>query len=126
MKDILVNVLNVPTYVQCHGKWLNDENLDNLKEIVLLLPGNPGFPDLYQTFVAKIHENLGRVIPVWTISYAGHHYSNEEVNKCDKNNNNHGDDYCIRKVPKYHGNEGLFNINGQSRHKVYNLKSVFC
>lgn len=67
-KSSFVNIKGDHTYIITYGKWIDDqfdvENGDN--EVIILIPGNPGFAEFYQTFAQKLYENTKT--PVWVIS----------------------------------------------------------
>lgn len=102
MQEAYVNICDVPTHIITWGKWI-EQSLEDTKELVICIPGNPGLPGFYTTFLSTVHEKVGRELPVWVIGHVGH------------------DDppaTSIRKVPKLKGNEELYDLNGQVKHKV--------
>lgn len=61
-----ISINNVPTFVRTWGKWI-EEPLDDTRELILVLPGNPGVTSFYTIFLSRLYENLNREIPVWII-----------------------------------------------------------
>ncbi|KAB7499046.1 Lipid droplet-associated hydrolase [Armadillidium nasatum] len=49
---------------------LNTEN--SSKELILIIPGNPGIVQYYVKFVDELFKELGGSIPVWAISHSCH------------------------------------------------------
>lgn len=68
IKSNFINIKGSLTYVITYGKWIDETfdiaNGDN--EVIILIPGNPGFAEFYQTFAKRLYENTK--IPVWVIS----------------------------------------------------------
>ncbi|XP_037940139.1 lipid droplet-associated hydrolase-like [Teleopsis dalmanni] len=106
MKDAFVNICNVPTHIYTKGRWI-EESLDNEKEIAICITGNPGVPGFYTEFIEELYQRLECKMPVWVIGHMGH------------------DDppaTSIREVPQLKGNEELFDLNAQIRHKIEFIK----
>lgn len=53
------------------GQRVEDRFDEKIKEIVLLIPGNPGICGYYTTFCSTIFNELEKEIPVWVVSHAG-------------------------------------------------------
>ncbi|XP_033149696.1 lipid droplet-associated hydrolase-like isoform X2 [Drosophila busckii] len=97
MQEAFVDVNSIPTHIITWGKCI-EESLDNVQEVVICIPGNPGLPGFYTEFGGTLQQQLGltgRDLPVWVIGHAGH-YDPPEA-----------------EVPQLTGNEELFNLNGQ-------------
>lgn len=102
MQEAYVSINDVPTHVMCWGKWV-EESFGDTKEVVICITGNPGLPGFYTKFLSQVHKSLDSELPVWVISHLGH------------------DDppaSSIRKVPELNGNEQLYDLDGQIKHKV--------
>lgn len=107
MNEAYLNINNVPTKVVTWGQWVEEDFQPNSsKDIVILIPGNPGITDFYKDFLQTIHDNTG--FPVWAIGHAGH----EPPHKPN-----------IYEVPQLKGNEKLYGLEGQLQHKVFFLPS---
>lgn len=81
-----VNIKGSHTYIATYGKWIDDEwNVENGEnEVIVLIPGNPGFAEFYLSFAQKLHENTK--IPVWILSYAGHSLPTNNNKSADSQN----------------------------------------
>lgn len=66
MHEAFIDVNNVPTHVMTWGDWI-EADLSKQREIVLCIPGNPGLPGYYTRYLAELHYQLGKDIPVWII-----------------------------------------------------------
>lgn len=67
-----VVVNSVPTHIITIGKWITDEfESDKTHELVLVIPGNPGYPYLYKKFCQTIHDELETHPSVWVVGHAG-------------------------------------------------------
>ncbi|XP_068143360.1 LOW QUALITY PROTEIN: lipid droplet-associated hydrolase [Drosophila tropicalis] len=100
MQEAYVNINNIPTHIITYGKWIEETITE--KELVICITGNPGLPGFYTEFGASLQQELGN-LPVWVIGHAGHDDPPEA---------------SIREVPQLSGNEELFNLDGQIRHKI--------
>lgn len=101
MQEAYVNINDIPTHIMTWGKWI-EESLDT-KEVVICITGNPGLPGFYTRFLHELHASLDHQMPIWLIGHQGH------------------DDppaTSIRKVPQLEGNERLYDLDGQIKHKV--------
>lgn len=106
MNDAYVNVNNVPTKVMTWGKWIEEDfEGDERKEIVILVPGNPGITDFYKDFLQTIYDKVN--IPVWAIGHAGH--------EPPKDNNQ------LYDMPVLNNNKDIYGLDGQVKHKVINI-----
>ncbi|XP_036336935.1 lipid droplet-associated hydrolase [Rhagoletis pomonella] len=101
MEESFVNISGTPTHVITWGRWIEDA-IEDVPEIVLCIPGNPGLVGFYTEFLSSLYEKLGKKIPVWIIGHSGH----EEVVENSK-----------IQVPCLRGNEKLFDLDGQLQHK---------
>ncbi|XP_043650876.1 lipid droplet-associated hydrolase [Drosophila teissieri] len=100
MQEAYVNINSIPTHVFTWGRWIEETITE--KEIVICITGNPGLPGFYTEFAGTLQKELGD-LPVWVIGHAGHDDPPEA---------------SIREVPQLSGNEELFNLDGQIRHKI--------
>lgn len=66
MQESYPVVGKVPTHILTWGKWI-EESLNDQKEIVICITGNPGLPGFYTQFLSTIHECLNKELPVWVI-----------------------------------------------------------
>jgi hypothetical protein len=67
-----VVINSVPTHVITIGKWITDKfDEDKTHEIILIIPGNPGYPYLYKTFCQTIYDELQSQLSIWIIGHAG-------------------------------------------------------
>ncbi|XP_013112718.1 lipid droplet-associated hydrolase [Stomoxys calcitrans] len=102
MKEAFVNICNVPTRIITFGKWI-EESMDDVSEIAICITGNPGLPGFYTEFCDTVHERLEKKIPVWVIGHVGHDDPPEN---------------SLREVPQLKGNEEIFDLDGQIKHKT--------
>uniref|UniRef100_D3TPK1 Lipid droplet-associated hydrolase n=1 Tax=Glossina morsitans morsitans TaxID=37546 RepID=D3TPK1_GLOMM len=102
MKEAFVNICNIPTHIVTCGKWV-EETLDNVKELAICITGNPGLPGFYTEFCNALHERLEKKMPVWVVGHLGHENPPET---------------SLREVPQLKGNEELFDLDSQVRHKI--------
>lgn len=64
-----MNINNIPTHVITWGKWI-EESLNDVKELVICITGNPGLPGFYTEFGGALQGELGadgHNLPVWVI-----------------------------------------------------------
>ncbi|XP_023164862.2 lipid droplet-associated hydrolase [Drosophila hydei] len=109
MQEAYVNINNIPTHIITWGKWI-EESLNDVKEVVVCITGNPGLPGFYTEFGGALQQELGldgHNLPVWVIGHAGHDDPPEA---------------SIREVPQLSGNAELFNLKGQIDHKIDFIK----
>lgn len=102
--DNSVELNGQQVYVQTWGKSVNDD-LTNVKQIILYIPGNPGIPGLYSVFLSELYEKTQRKFPIWSISHVGH----------DLPPNNTGEK---TKLPSVKNTTDVFNCKGQLNSKV--------
>jgi hypothetical protein len=69
MREGYVIVNSVPTHVFTYGQWIHDDF--DVKEIVLMIPGNPGLCGFYANFCSTLYNELDKQIPIWVLSHAG-------------------------------------------------------
>lgn len=100
MQEAYVNINSIPTHIFTWGRWIEETITE--KEIVICITGNPGLPGFYTEFAGTLQKELVD-LPVWVIGHAGHDDPPEA---------------SIREVPQLSGNEELFNLDGQIRHKI--------
>ncbi|SPP84752.1 lipid droplet-associated hydrolase [Drosophila guanche] len=100
MQEAYVNINSIPTHILTWGRWIEEKITE--KELVICITGNPGLPGFYTEFASTLQKQLGD-LPVWVIGHAGHDDPPEA---------------SIREVPQLTGNEEIFNLDGQIKHKV--------
>ena len=61
----------VPTKVLTLGCDIKTQQSSTLKQLILIIPGNPGLASYYEDFMQKLHHDL-KGVPVWTVAHAGH------------------------------------------------------
>lgn len=67
---ILLN--SVPTHILTYGKWITDEfDSENQNELIVVIPGNPGYPFLYRKFCETIYEEFEGRMSIWVLGHAG-------------------------------------------------------
>lgn len=66
MKEGFITISGGPTHVITWGRWVV-EPLDDVPEIVICIPGNPGLVGFYTEFLHLLYKRLGKKIPVWII-----------------------------------------------------------
>lgn len=71
MKHGFVEVNTVPTHIYTWGQWIEDDFDPKVKDLVLIITGNPGLPGFYTTFGTTLHDELDKAVPVWVIGQAG-------------------------------------------------------
>lgn len=102
MQEAFVNICGVPTHIMTWGKWI-EESLDDVKEIAICITGNPGLPGFYTEFLGNVHRQLNCEMPVWVIGHLGHDDPPPQ---------------SIREVPPLVGNEAIFDLENQVKHKL--------
>lgn len=102
MNETYEIINSVPTHVFTYGRKLGEKFSDDQKELVISITGNPGLAGFYLPFFSTLHQELNE-LPVWGIGHAGH----------DDPSSNSG---LI--VPPMEGNEHLYDLQGQLKHKV--------
>lgn len=94
----------VQTQVITEGRWV-EEGLasSGKKDLVLVIPGNPGVPGFYKKFIKYLKLQLPTEVPVWVVGHAGHVQPPKHL--------------AFSSSESSHNN--LFSLNGQLRHMVY-------
>lgn len=73
MHRAIINCNQVQTEVISEGRWIEEDPLPHSsKNIVLIIPGNPGVPRFYESFMKALNSKLTSDTPVWIIGHAGH------------------------------------------------------
>ncbi|CAO1312925.1 unnamed protein product [Diamesa hyperborea] len=108
MQEGYVSLNSVPTHIMTWGNWIEDKFDEKTKEIVVVMTGNPGLPGFYTTFCSTLYNELDKEVPIWVIGHAGH---DDPGNKSS----------LI--IPAIKGNEDLYNLKGQTDHKVDFIKT---
>lgn len=99
MHEAYITLNGVRTNVTAHGKWI-EESLIEVKDVVIIITGNPGVTGFYDIFAKTIHEQSG--YPVWCVGHAGHNIPQEEISP----------------FPKLTVKPELYGLKGQIEHKV--------
>lgn len=107
MKEAFINVNDVPIHVMTCGKWIEESWDAEEKEVVILLPGNPGLTGFYSGFINILYENFDKKIPVWAIGHAGHDMPPSS---------------SVRKLPERKTHPELYNLSGQVTSKIEFIK----
>lgn len=71
MEESWITLNEVPSHIITWGQKVQDSFDENIKEIVLILTGNPGLAGLYTSFCSNLYNELDKQVPVWVISHAG-------------------------------------------------------
>ncbi|KAF7995938.1 hypothetical protein HCN44_007045 [Aphidius gifuensis] len=97
----------VQTQIITEGRWV-EEGLasSGKKDLVLVIPGNPGVPGFYKKFIKYVKLQLPTEVPVWVVGHAGHVQPPKHL--------------AFSSSESSHNN--LFNLNGQLRHKIEFIK----
>uniref|UniRef100_A0A1L8DBY4 Lipid droplet-associated hydrolase n=1 Tax=Nyssomyia neivai TaxID=330878 RepID=A0A1L8DBY4_9DIPT len=85
-----------------------DKGSDN-KKVIVLVPGNPGFKAFYDEFASEVYDNLGQKIPIIQTGHLGQ----ERLSRHYDSN-----------LPPIEGNEHLYNLDAQVKHKIDIIKST--
>ncbi|XP_015176315.1 PREDICTED: lipid droplet-associated hydrolase [Polistes dominula] len=73
MQKALLPINNVQTQVIAEGRWVEESfPQDGKKDVVIVIPGNPGVPQFYEGFIKSLNSKLPSETPVWVIGHAGH------------------------------------------------------
>ncbi|XP_044272644.1 lipid droplet-associated hydrolase [Tribolium madens] len=106
MQQAFLEINGVKTNVLTYGKWVEESfKPSEPKDIVLVIPGNPGLTGFYKMFMHTLNEKTG--FPVWCVAHAGH-----EIPKKNP----------LFSIQRLKGNEGLFGLRGQVEHKLDFIK----
>jgi len=100
LQEEYVDINAVPTHIMTWGQTVNEPFKEETKEIVVVIPGNPGLPAFYTSFCSTLYTELDSKVPVWVVGHAGH---NEPSGKNIV-------------VPSLEGNEHLYSVQGQVKH----------
>ena len=73
MQRAMLKWSGVPTQVITEGRWV-EEGLSQYgkKDLVVVIPGNPGIPEFYDGFIRTMKSRLPTETPIWTVGHAGH------------------------------------------------------
>lgn len=106
MESEFVTYNKVPIRVDSWGGYLPSKILDRLqekpKELILVIPGNPGVTKFYKKFLTLVHEKTNK--PIWILSHGGHDKLNE-------------------KLPPLKQNKHLYNLQGQVEQKNWLIET---
>lgn len=99
----------IQTQVITEGRWVEEglsSSSSGKKDLVLVIPGNPGISGFYKKFIKYVKLQLPTEVPVWVVGYAGHvqppkhlAFSSNETSQ-----------------------DNLYNLNGQLRHQIEFIK----
>lgn len=108
MQEAFLDINGVPTHVTSEGRWVEAGlAADGKKDVVVVIPGNPGVPSFYNGFLKALNSKLASETPVWLVGHAGHVKPSKT---------------SLRTLPKYELNRDLYNLEGQLKHKVNKIK----
>ena len=103
MQQATILCNGVQTSVITEGRWV-EEGLDpnGRKDVVIVIPGNPGIPSFYAGFIKSLKSKLPSETPVWVVGHAGHVRPRNELwfSSDDRTEKNR------------------YNLDGQRKHKV--------
>lgn len=71
MNETYVEVRGIKTQVLSFGHTAGDPFDDSIKEMVLIIPGCPGIPKYYPTYMKTVYNYLEKQMPVYTVSHCG-------------------------------------------------------
>ncbi|XP_070506446.1 lipid droplet-associated hydrolase [Chironomus tepperi] len=109
MHNGFVRINSVPTRVFTWGHFVTEKFNENIKVLVLVISGNPGLPGFYTTFCSTLYEQLNRQAVIWAVGHAGHDEPKKHMNM---------------KVPKLKEHPHLYDLKGQTNHKLSLLEYI--
>lgn len=69
----MIRVNDVQTQVITEGCWVEESfPQSDKKNVVIVIPGNPGIPHFYEGFIKSLKSKLPSETPVWVLGHAGH------------------------------------------------------
>ncbi|XP_076289039.1 lipid droplet-associated hydrolase-like isoform X2 [Lasioglossum baleicum] len=73
MMHAMLTLNDVPTPVAAEGCWIK-EDLSQLgkKDVVIIIPGNPGIPEFYTGFINSLKSRVPNETPIWLVGHSGH------------------------------------------------------
>lgn len=71
MEESWIDLNSVPTHIFSWGQKPQDSFEKSIKEVVLIITGNPGLGGFYTSFCSTLYNELDKKIPVWVIGHAG-------------------------------------------------------
>ncbi|XP_015518313.1 lipid droplet-associated hydrolase [Neodiprion lecontei] len=108
MQEAFLDLNGVPTHVTSEGRWVEAGlAADGHRDVVVVIPGNPGLPSFYNGFIKTLNSKLPTETPVWMVGHAGHVQPSKT---------------SLRSLPKYEHNRHLYNLDGQLKHKAEFIK----
>lgn len=73
MRKAMLPLNNVQTQVISMGQWVEESfPEDGKKDVVIVIPGNPGIPQFYEGFIKSLNSELPSETPIWVVGQAGH------------------------------------------------------
>lgn len=73
MHKAMISCNNVQTQVISQGQWIEESFPQSCKKnVVIIIPGNPGIPQFYEDFMKSLSSKLPSETPVWSVGHAGH------------------------------------------------------
>ncbi|XP_077167754.1 lipid droplet-associated hydrolase [Paroedura picta] len=103
------SICGAATQVLKCGPWQNlfeDAGVPRL--LFLVIPGNPGLPGYYWTFIQALYRGLNRKYPVWVVSQAGHCKVPHGMEMME--------DTDVKEL------DDVFGLSGQTEHKLNFLR----
>lgn len=108
MQEAFLDLNGVPTHVTSEGRWVEAGlAADGRKDVVVVIPGNPGLPSFYNGFMKALNSKLPTETPVWMVGHAGHVQPSKT---------------SLRTLPKFEHNRQLYDLEGQLKHKAEFIK----
>ncbi|XP_034941822.1 lipid droplet-associated hydrolase [Chelonus insularis] len=107
MQQAMLQCNGIQTHVITEGRWV-EEGLapTGCKDLVIVIPGNPGVPSFYMAFIKALKSRLPPETPVWVVGHAGHVQPSDNLSF----------------LPNTSSNKELYNLDGQVNHKVAFIK----
>ncbi|XP_066583181.1 lipid droplet-associated hydrolase [Prorops nasuta] len=107
MKKAMIQCNGVQTQVIAEGRWIEETAPEGSKDIVLVIPGNPGVPEFYEGFLKAIRSRISEDIPIWIVGHAGHVQPPGEL---------------LLAMPRDSEGKHYYDMTGQLQHKTEFIK----
>ncbi|KAK2584422.1 hypothetical protein KPH14_006803 [Odynerus spinipes] len=73
MHKAMICCNDVQTQVITEGRWIEESfPQSGNKNVVIVIPGNPGIPLFYKDFIKSLSSKLPPETPIWAVGHAGH------------------------------------------------------